>query len=74
MRSIVDNANIALDEAAKGQLQALIDAKQAQLQDFTETMRSEALTFASVRLLGHVGGFDGAKPGAVSRGARDLRR
>lgn len=51
MRSIVDNANIALDEAAKGQLQALIDAKQAQLQDFTETMRSEALTFASVRLL-----------------------
>jgi hypothetical protein len=40
-----------LEDAAKEGLQALIDAKQAQLEAFVDTVRSEALTFASVRLL-----------------------
>lgn len=49
--NIVENARVALEDTAKDRLLALIAAKQAQLDDFVDTTRSEALTFASVRLL-----------------------
>jgi len=49
---VVGKARDALEDTAKGRLHALMDAKQAQLEDFAETIRSEALTIASVRLLG----------------------
>lgn len=48
---VVAAARATLEESAKDRLRALIEAKEAQLEDFISTMRSEALTFASVRLL-----------------------
>lgn len=49
--NMVEEARVALETTAKEKLQALVDAKRAQLDDYFETVRNEALTVARVRLL-----------------------
>lgn len=51
MENIVKNGRTALEETTKAHLAGLIDAKEAQLDDYVDSLRSEALTFASVRML-----------------------
>lgn len=51
MENIVKNGRTALEETTEAHLQGLIEAKKAQLDDFVDSLRSEALTFASVRTL-----------------------